>query len=223
MSSQRPRGSKALRLVLSHTVRSNIYKSVLLQCEVFLFFSQHKTYFTQVLLQIAGRGEVDTGYHGYASPIQLATGFRELRHFRAKQCVWKDAHCCYSLKIMLSDITHIEYVVYSMDFRTQPFVSSCYAVTFLHTHIIHHQLPAEQLWSEGRSQQLDQRRVQHWIPCPDPCPRCSTVNNLWCQTRTCYYILKSVIMVVFGEPGISDVVLVVIKFEKLSYRSQRVM
>lgn len=36
MSSQRPRGSKALRLVLSHTVRSNIYKSVLLQCEVFL-------------------------------------------------------------------------------------------------------------------------------------------------------------------------------------------
>ena len=71
-------------------------------------------------MQIAGRGEVGTGYHGYTSPMQPAQGSQEVRHFHAKQCVRKDAYYCYSLKSMLNNSTHIEYVVYSMEFRTQP-------------------------------------------------------------------------------------------------------
>lgn len=58
-------------------------------------------------MQIAGRGEVGEGYHGYASPIQPARVFQEVRHFHAKQCVGKDAYC-----YMLNDSTHIDYVVY---------------------------------------------------------------------------------------------------------------
>ena len=44
---------------------------------------------------------------------------KEVCHFPAKQCVGKDAYYCYSLKSMLNDSTHIEYVVYSMEFRMQ--------------------------------------------------------------------------------------------------------
>ena len=50
---------------------------------------------------------------------RLQSNLQEVRHIRAKQCVWNDAYYCYSLKSMLND-THIEYVVKSIKFRMQP-------------------------------------------------------------------------------------------------------